>query len=944
MPTEQTESFERLTFEGPLTLTQAVLIGCILAVLAYWTLFRVPKQARRKWAPLLLLLRLSAIAIVVWMLAGPVHVTTYRHLTPKSLAVINDVSESMSVFDPPDQLADMRWKALDATNGDGAILAACDGALAATATARDSLEWILRSVEQLFPPERRHGKLATAGRAAASAADSSDALCRLLEQNSQSGAELLDRAKEIAAGLKGAGLSGLDAIVKRSQAASFALEPDEINQLEGWQQQLAQSARSLGRLSDDLARQVAANATATPAGKVGNESLSRRDKVKRLLAAGEKSWLSNHDSTARIRHYTFDSETTSVGPDATSHPEEPSGADKTSAQANDKKDRVALTNLSSALERINRDSGQEDIEEVLLITDGRHNDPKARDPRDVAKLLGGIPVNVLPVGSSEMRRDLVLHHVDVPTTVVQGDQVVVEAIISAFGCEGETVAIDLTEKGAAIDHQEIDVASMHRDYHIRLVSTPKDIGRHEYALTIAPLDGEVAPDNNAAEFGVDVVDATLKILLADDFPRWEYRYLVNLFERDERIEYDQILFHPTVKASGELKTTGQLPRDVDGWARYRLAILGDLTPALLDDASQRALKEFVSARGGTVIVIAGAQSMPQAFRGAPLGDLIPVSPVEGVDPSQGYRLELSAEGKLTPSMQLADEAGSTQAVWDEMSRQCPVYSLSNYCAPKPTARTLIHAVNMAGGEAGGDAKAFLCWQTVGRGRIVYMAAPAVYQLRLKHGDRYHHRFWGQLIRWAVARDLAQGSKTVKLATDRTRVAVGDTVQIVASLSDMEGRPLPEAQVRIEAAVDERPVSLLELAADPKIPGRFLGEYAPADAGTLTLQAYGNDVTQLLQSEGFSDPVRTSLVVDPMQSTETEDTRTNTPLLRQIAKLTGGQLVSPTAVEQLIRLTNLDPAVHEEIIRAPVWNRWSYLWLVVGVLTLEWTIRKKTGLP
>src|SRR5215212_2290975 len=95
------EIVERLTFEGPLTLTQAVLIGCILAVLSYWTLFRVPPQARRKWAPLLLLLRLSAIAGVVWMLAGPVRVTTTRHITPKSLAIINDVSESMGVFDPP---------------------------------------------------------------------------------------------------------------------------------------------------------------------------------------------------------------------------------------------------------------------------------------------------------------------------------------------------------------------------------------------------------------------------------------------------------------------------------------------------------------------------------------------------------------------------------------------------------------------------------------------------------------------------------------------------------------------------------------------------------------------------------------------------------------------------------------------------------------------------
>jgi hypothetical protein len=124
----------------------------------------------------------------------------------------------------------------------------------------------------------------------------------------------------------------------------------------------------------------------------------------------------------------------------------------------------------------------------------------------------------------------------------------------------------------------------------------------------------------------------------------------------------------------------------------------------------------------------------------------------------------------------------------------------------------------------------------------------------------------------------------------------------------------------------------------------MGEFSPTEAGAMSLEAFGADVTQLLQSEGFSDKVQTSIVVDPLQSPETEDTRTNIPLLRQIAKLTGGQIVPPTAVEQLIKLINLDPTVREETVRGPLWNRWIYLWLIVGVLTVEWTIRKSTGLP
>ena len=236
--------------------------------------------------------------------------------------------------------------------------------------------------------------------------------------------------------------------------------------------------------------------------------------------------------------------------------------------------------------------------------------------------------------------------------------------------------------------------------------------------------------------------------------------------------------------------TTRLPRTVEEWSRYRLAILGDLSPSELDQESQRALKEYLVDRGGTVILIAGDQSMPQAFAGMPLADMLPVSAGEQPDATQGYELSLSPEGRLNAAMQIAEGSEGSDDVWKEMSRLLPIYGLSQFSVPKPTARTLIRAENTALGTPGKDEKAFLCWQTVGRGRIVYVAAPDVYQLRMKYGDRYHYRFWGQLIRWAVARDLSQGSKTVKLATDRSRATVGESVQVIANLSDMGGRPVP----------------------------------------------------------------------------------------------------------------------------------------------------------
>jgi hypothetical protein len=249
--------------------------------------------------------------------------------------------------------------------------------------------------------------------------------------------------------------------------------------------------------------------------------------------------------------------------------------------------------------------------------------------------------------------------------VVDGDQIVVEAIWR-LACAGEKCVVELAEGNTLVHREEVSIESSRRDLRMRMTTPAKGIGRHDFSLTVSTLDDEAVATNNAAAFGVDVIDTSLRILLADDLPRWEYRYLVNIFERDERVEYDQLLFHPTAKGSGEVASTLRLPRDVDGWARYRVAILGDLAPSEFDPQSQSALREYLTDRGGTVIVIAGAQSMPHAYAGMPLNDLIPVVPSNSLNSSQGYALELSAEGRLIPAMQIGDQPGTSEQIWKEM--------------------------------------------------------------------------------------------------------------------------------------------------------------------------------------------------------------------------------------------------------------------------------------
>jgi hypothetical protein len=66
-------------------------------------------------------------------------------------------------------------------------------------------------------------------------------------------------------------------------------------------------------------------------------------------------------------------------------------------------------------------------------------------------------------------------------------------------------------------------------------------------------------------------------------------------------------------------------------------------------------------------------------------------------------------------------------------------------------------------------------------------------------------------------------------------------------------------------------------------------------------------------------------------------------LEQLAQMTGGQVIPPTAVGEVLELASFTPDVKEQTQSTPLWNRWSNIVLVLGCLFTEWIVRKAKGL-
>ena len=858
------------------------------------------------------------------MLLGPTYIRTQTHNVTKSLAILVDQSASMKLVDPIDESGNnVRW--LERTSNETEELRQIDAELGRVAAAGAMIRKL--SIENLLPGEvdEREDQLESIRMTLAKSVGQLRSIANALPSHLS---VQTDSLRHVIEQFESNLLGSFD---PKSLVAELSL--GNTSSTRSLAEQCESTILSLGNLADRLAEMIetSPNRQLERTLEVAS-ALSRSDKVHQELSQAETSWLSKLDEKASISLYQFGE---SVSPFTI-----------TKKRTNDTPERhySASTDLSMALQQIALDAADKSLEAAILFTDGGHN--SGDDPASVATHLTDVPLFIVPIGNTKMPRDVILHHTIAPRAVYQNDMVVVDSMVTAYRCLGEQLQVELLADGAVVDQQTVAIRREIFDTRLQLKWKASQLGRHEFQVRARPLTDEKSDENNQSELSIHVMEDKIRVLIADNLPRWEFRYLVNLFDRDERVEYEQLIFEPRHSSTGRTPPQPTFPFDYEQWMRYRIVILGDLRPAQLTLEHQQLLRRYVTEFGGNLIVIAGRESMPESFANQPLESLLPVERGDRpIDRTEGYSLNVTPEGANTMPIQLESTSIGSESLWREMSRRLPIYSLSDYSQLKPTGHSLLSAsaLNRQTRLSGDPLRSYLSWHYVGRGRVVYLAAPISYQLRYRTGDRHHHRFWGQLLRWAIARDLAEGSRTVRLATDKTGYEQGEPIRVTGSLYRLDGSVFSGAAPVVSVSQGDNTIRDLELIENPARPGTYEGSLNGLPTGKVKLSLHGEPIPTLLAAERYDGEIETIVSIDPNGSLEFRHPLCNLPLLRQIARAGNGVVLSPGGLAAAMEQLDLEPEFSESIRRKPIWNQWKYLWIFVTCLSLEWGGRKLLGL-
>lgn len=635
------------------------------------------------------------------------------------------------------------------------------------------------------------------------------------------------------------------------------------------------------------------------------------------------------------------------------------------------------TDLAAALEGVLTTIPSDELAGVLILSDGQHN--QEATPMPIARRFAalGAPICSIPLGGTRLPRDLSIANVQAPSSIFLGDQARFDTTVRATGAQGELLELSLLAGTNVLERQVREITAAEWQHEFRLTAHPATKGVHAYTVAVKALANELFAANNSWPLDLAVSDERINVLLVDYAPRWEFRYLRNLFHgRDKSVHLQFWLVRPdgirgnmpfhwppasAARPFGESEAGGW-PLDRAAWRAFDVIILGDVAPEDLPPEVQQELCACVTERGALLVVIGGPQAMPHRYPApAPLASLLPFTlaatsaahtPAAWWQAPQGsFKLELTPSGARHMVMQQSDSFSANEEFWAEL----PAFTWRLPVVAKPEAEVLAIADDVRSpGAAGTDAQtavdhleavlrhrarqAVIATMQAGRGKVLGLACDQTWRLRYRVGDRHHHRFWGQVLRWGLGERLRDGTEYLRVGTDRVVYPLEHPIAVTARLLDQNFTAIADGQLTARLyAADTHEVAQVTLAARPDSHGIYQATLpAPTQPGAYHLKVYD------LQTPGHTGVVTRLAVSAEAGSPELGATQ---PALEHLQLLAQGSAGMVASVADLKPLAEAFGARRRTVIEQQEHQLWSNpAWLaVLGLLlSVEWILRKKGG--
>lgn len=554
-----------------------------------------------------------------------------------------------------------------------------------------------------------------------------------------------------------------------------------------------------------------------------------------------------------------------------------------------------------------------DISGIVLFTDGQVDQQQTavyarqENPK--------IPMILVGVGSEQAQRDVALTRLQAPTCVGLHQAYPVTVTLESTALAGQTLTSDLYLNDHLLDSRGLDVTDDHQIDHMTFDLCGKALGHEILRVEVRTTEDEDNLRNNQGSSIVQVVaNENLKVLLYSEVANMDIGKIRQALLRDEKIELDfrlNAVRNPArVRGDARKSQLVQLPDSTNELNRFDVIILGPTEVSRLSDQTIQNLHQYVTERGGALILLPARDSMalPQ-WHNPKMTSLLPVT----------FSEQRTSRGSNVHAVHLTDQARAHGCFSDFSLEAFTPETVAAYeqAVKKPAASTWLTA---------GDIP-LVCSHRIGRGRVCLLNCPLLFQW-------YREDEQGGLLRELLA---SVTSTLGSVRAEESRIDLvsryddrHQTVQFEALVRNHDFQPAENATVLLTC---HNVTHHMQAVA----PGRYQVQCDPQQQSSFLAQVKA-------ERSGAFLGERVVAIHLPSRANEMTKPQANKAFLKQLAQHVGATYVD---VEQLDRATaqafSSSRTVTEPTDLVPLWHRWGLLVLICGTLIAYWFARRMAGL-
>lgn len=584
-----------------------------------------------------------------------------------------------------------------------------------------------------------------------------------------------------------------------------------------------------------------------------------------------------------------------------------------------------ITDIAAALKSLKDESKNENLQAVVLVSDGNYN--QGKNPVYTAEELN-VPVFTIGIGDTSEQRDVLIAKVQTNNIAYAQTRIPIDVTVKWSGCRGENVEVVLSEGKSIIDKKTINLNSGDSETQIRMYYEAQEEGAKKITVNVSNITGELTEKNNYKSVFIKVLKSKLKVLILGGSPSADVTAINQALSEDQHIEYISFIqkkvgeFYSYKMLDGKELTFSQSSLD-----SADCIVMINFPTIITTKEILEQIKRTIGDQRKSILFINGKDVDYTKLRS--IEEYLPFSWTNVNSNELFVFASIHEKNKNHPLLNI--ETAATYEGWTQLP---PVFKTQTQFRSKIESEILatIKIQNIQIDEP------LILTRNINRYKSAAITGYGLWRWRLlaqgnSLTERLYASFLTHTIKWLTTKE---DEKKVRVLPVKEVFATTDPIEFTAQVYDDQYRQLDGAEVSVSI---EREKERTEMILDAVGSGRYEGAITNLSEGDYVYSANAIKNGRLVGED------KGKFSVGKM-NIEYLDTKLNKQLLDRVAFKTGGVYADIENVNKIIKELSskkYEPQEITTITKVQIWN-WEYIaLLMVLLLSVEWFIRKRNGM-